>query len=239
MTIEKLNAVIDYIEDHIEESLSIERIAKHGCVSSFELQRMFSTISKISIAEYIRKRKLTLAGKELQGSNAKVIDIALKYGYDSPTSFARAFKSFHNVSPQKAKDPEVKLNEFLRLVFMIAVFEVYDPIKCEVLTLQGKEYKAYYYGEQNIEKWSEKYCKRKFWRLERAYDDLKDMPKSGDILPYNNYPPINIKLGQAFVLDYYLKDSSDIVRRYYISDGTVWQSLPCTSEVIIRETEYK
>ncbi len=237
ITIEKLNAIIEYIENHIEEVLSIEKVAEHFAVSSFDLQRMFSFVSEISIADYIRKRKLTLAGKDLQVRNAKVIDVAFKYGYNSPTSFARAFKVFHNISPQKAKNSKVKLNNFSRLMFKITVSEVADPIKCEVITLLGKDYKAYYYGEQNIEKWSLKYCKRGYWRLENAYEDLKNMQRSGDVLPYNNYPHINIMIGQVFLLEYYLKESEVLVRKYYISDGEMWQNLPVTSEVILKDKE--
>ena len=92
---DKLNLVIEYIESHLADEIEQDEIAKIACCSYYEVGRMFSLIADISISDYIRKRRLTLAGAELKNDNAKVIDVALKYGYDSPVSFARAFQAFH------------------------------------------------------------------------------------------------------------------------------------------------
>ena len=96
---EKLNLVIDYIECHLMEDIDSKRIEQIACCSYYDIGRIFSLIADINISDYIRKRRLTLAGAELKSGNAKVIDIALKYGYKSPVSFARAFQCFHGFNP--------------------------------------------------------------------------------------------------------------------------------------------
>ncbi len=110
---EKLQVIIDYIENHLqreEEPIDYEEISKiAGCSFGF-FQKVFSYMNGISFAEYIRSRKLTLAGYDLKSTNLKVIDISYKYGYDSPTSFTKAFQLFHGVSPKEARNPDVVLN---------------------------------------------------------------------------------------------------------------------------------
>ncbi|MFA6736764.1 MAG: helix-turn-helix domain-containing protein, partial [Saccharofermentanales bacterium] len=81
---------IEYIEDNITEKFDYSEIAKKAYSSSFHFQRVFSIMCGYTIGEYIRNRRLTLAGNELANSNIKVIDAALKYGYDSSDSFAKA-----------------------------------------------------------------------------------------------------------------------------------------------------
>jgi len=111
-TVERLNAVVDYVEKHITEPLDLNQLAGIAYYSLHDFQRMFTFIAEMSITEYIRKRRLTLAGLDLQNNNAKVIDAALKYGYESPVSFARAFQAFHGVKPREAKKPAVSLRIF-------------------------------------------------------------------------------------------------------------------------------
>jgi len=97
--IESIGEAVNYIEDNITEDISIDDIAKHVCISSFYFQKGFAMLCNISVGEYIRKRRLSLAGIDLIQSNQKIIDIALKYGYDSPDSFTKAFTRFHKVTP--------------------------------------------------------------------------------------------------------------------------------------------
>lgn len=109
---EKLQVIIDYIETHLqrkEELIDSEEISKiAGCSFGF-FQKVFSYMNGISFAEYIRFRKLTLAGYDLKSTDLKVIDISYKYGYDSPTSFTKAFQLFHGVSPREARNRNVVL----------------------------------------------------------------------------------------------------------------------------------
>lgn len=109
---EKLQAIIDYVENHLqrtEEPLDKEEIEKlSGCSYLFFL-KIFSYMNGFSFAEYIRARKMTLAGYDLKSTNLKVIEISYKYGYDSPTSFTKAFQQFHGVSPKEARNTNVVL----------------------------------------------------------------------------------------------------------------------------------
>lgn len=228
---EKLNLVIEYIESHLTGDIDQARIAQIACCSYSDVGRIFSLIAGINISDYIRKRRLTLAGAELKYDGAKVIDVALKYGYDSPVSFARAFQAFHGFNPSLACKSDAKLNKFPRLIYQICVSEVLEAMKKEIITINGKEYEASYFGEMDMTSWSKEFSKRKYWRIENAYNDFKDKPRLREVLPYNNYPPINIGIGQVFVIDYY-KDDEAALRRYYIADGTVWNDMPCTCEFV-------
>lgn len=109
-----IQKAIDYVEEHLTEEIVYEEIAKRAYSSSFHFQRIFSTICGFTLGDYIRFRRLSLAGRELAEGNAKVIDIALKYGYDTPGSFSRAFTRFHGVSPAQAKNGAT-VKSFLRL----------------------------------------------------------------------------------------------------------------------------
>lgn len=118
----KMMDAIDYMEVNMVEGLKIENIAQVACSSPFHFQRMFHMLTGFTIAEYIRNRKLTLAAQELAiSSNVKVIDIAFKYGYDSPESFARAFRKAHGISPSEARQSGVNLKAFPRISFQLSL----------------------------------------------------------------------------------------------------------------------
>lgn len=86
---------LDHIEEHITEELDYDEIARQAACSGFYFQRIFGILCGYTLGEYIRNRRLSIAGSELSAGNIKVIDAAFKYGYDSPESFARAFAKFH------------------------------------------------------------------------------------------------------------------------------------------------
>ena len=98
-----ISKAIDYIEEHITEPTDYARAAKEACSSPFNFQRVFALLCGYTLGDYVRMRRLTLAGEELLLTDAKVIDVALKYGYDSPESFSRAFTRFHGVSPSAVR----------------------------------------------------------------------------------------------------------------------------------------
>ena len=233
-TAEKLNAVIDYIENHLTEEIEQEKLAQIACCSYFDLCRLFSLIAEVTLSDYIRKRRLTRAGWELKYGLAKVLDTALKYGYESPVSFARAFQSFHGFNPGNASDGDNILKDFPRLIFQISAKKVMEKIRTERMTVDGKEYEASYFGEQDMSSWSRYAAKREYWRLENAGDDFKDRFTLVHVLPYNNYPPMDIQAGQVFVIDYHKFDGT-VDRKYYIADGTVWKDMPSTREFVLRE----
>ena len=112
---------IDYIEEHLTEEINYDKVADEAACSNFYFQRIFGVLCDISLGEYIRNRRLTLAGTELNASDRKVIDIALKYGYESPESFTRAFSKFHGITPSEAKKNGSKLKSFSRLSVKITL----------------------------------------------------------------------------------------------------------------------
>ncbi|HKM34529.1 MAG TPA: effector binding domain-containing protein [Lachnospiraceae bacterium] len=117
----KMNAAVDYIEDNLTGEIDLNVVCRKACCSSYNFQRMFSFITDIPLAEYIRRRRLTVAALDLQNSNLKVIDLALKYGYDSAASFARAFNALHGVTPSQARQPGVKLKAYPKISFQISI----------------------------------------------------------------------------------------------------------------------
>ena len=112
---------INYIEDHITEELDYEAIAKESFSSSFHFQRVFSILCGYTLGEYIRYRRLSLAGVELTQGREKVIDVAFKYGYETPESFAKAFQKFHGITPSQARGSGAKLKSFSRLSIKVSL----------------------------------------------------------------------------------------------------------------------
>lgn len=112
---------IDYIENHLTDEIDYEEIAKQSFSSSYHFQRIFGILCGYTLGEYIRLRRLSLAGAELTSEEAKVIDIALKYGYDSPDSFAKAFRKFHGITPSEARTNGKMLKSFSRLSIQISL----------------------------------------------------------------------------------------------------------------------
>lgn len=106
---------INYVESNITEEIDYEEVAKKAYSSSFHFQRVFSIMCGFTLGDYIRQRRLSLAGSEISFSTEKVIDIAMKYGYDTPESFCRAFTRFHGISPSQARKSGVPLKSFSRL----------------------------------------------------------------------------------------------------------------------------
>lgn len=118
---DRMNSAIDYIESNIDDEISIYVAAKKACCSSFHFQRMFFAIIGITPAEYIRRRRLTLAATELAIGNERVIDIALKYGYESPNAFTRAFRNMHGINPREVRTSGVKLSAYNRVSFRVEI----------------------------------------------------------------------------------------------------------------------
>lgn len=119
--LDHMNAAIEYIETHLADEISYSRAAQIACCSTYHFQRMFSYIAGVTLSEYIRRRRLTLAAFELQTGNVKVIDTALKYGYDSPEAFSRAFKKLHGIMPVSARDIGISLKAYPRITFSILI----------------------------------------------------------------------------------------------------------------------
>lgn len=118
--LDHLNTSIAYVEENLTGKIELERAAQLAQCSSYHYQRMFSYIADVTLGEYIRRRKMSLAGVDLQRGE-KVVDVADKYGYDSPTSFNRVFKSIHGMTPKEAKQSGAKLTSYPMLTFKLTV----------------------------------------------------------------------------------------------------------------------
>lgn len=116
-----MQKAIDYMEDHLTETIDYDVVAAQSYSSSYHFQRVFSILCGFTVGEYIRNRRLTLAGAELAVSDAKVIDVALKYGYESPDGFAKAFQKFHGLLPSQARSNGSNLKSFSRLVLKFSL----------------------------------------------------------------------------------------------------------------------
>ena len=117
----RMNAAVAYVEDNLTGEIDHNMLAKIACCSSNNFYRMFSFITDTSLSEYIRRRRLTLAALELQISDIKIVDLAHKFGYDSPVSFSRAFLALHGVTPTEARADGVNLKAYPRLSFQISI----------------------------------------------------------------------------------------------------------------------
>lgn len=119
--IEGFQESIDFMEQNLTNELNIEVIAGKAALSPFYYQRIFGALCGVTAGEYIRARRMTLAAQELSREDVKVIDIAVKYGYDSPDSFAKAFQKFHGITPSQAKEPGATLRSFAPLHIKITM----------------------------------------------------------------------------------------------------------------------
>lgn len=119
--LENLSNAIEYIESNLDKDISIDAAAQIACCSTYYFQRVFTYVAGISLSEYIRRRRMSQAAFELQKSDKKVLDIALKYGYSSPTAFNRAFQSVHGITPVAAKNMGSVLNAYPPIRFSVKI----------------------------------------------------------------------------------------------------------------------
>ena len=119
--VERLNQSINYMEEHLTSEIDYERLGQIACCSAYHYQRMFAYMAGVTLAEYIRRRKMSLAAVDLQGKNEKIMDVAAKYGYSSPTAFNRAFQSIHGIAPSAVKEDGAAVKSFPPITFSIAV----------------------------------------------------------------------------------------------------------------------
>ena len=112
---------LDYIEENLTGTLEIEAIAEQAALSPFYYQRIFGALCGMTVGEFIRGRRMTLAAQELARTDRKIIEIAMKYGYESPDSFAKAFQRFHGITPSKARESGVPLRSIAPLRIRIAL----------------------------------------------------------------------------------------------------------------------
>ncbi|MEW9670065.1 effector binding domain-containing protein [Ammoniphilus sp. 3BR4] len=115
-----MNNAVEYLEANMTEKLEMEKVAKIALSSSFHFQRMYYMLTGVTVAEYVRRRKLTLAAQDIL-SGEKIIDVAFRYGYTTPEAFTKAFRKMHGISPSAAREPGAKLMAYPKLSFHISI----------------------------------------------------------------------------------------------------------------------
>ena len=160
---EDISESINYIEDNITENLTMEAIAKQALMSPFYFQKGFSILCGFTVGEYIRRRRLTLAASELIADDEKIIDIANKYGYDSPDSFTKAFTRFHEATPTAVRKDGAMIKSFaplkIKLLLEGGYVMDYKIIEKEEFTVIGvsKTFKYDSSAEEIPKFWTEHY----------------------------------------------------------------------------------
>ncbi|MDQ7095031.1 AraC family transcriptional regulator [Desulfosporosinus sp. PR] len=117
----RFNSAIDYVENNLDNEIDYSHVAKIACCSEFHFSRMFSSLANVSLSEYVRRRRLTLAAFEIQKSDVKIIDVSIKYGYSSPDAFTRAFRQLHGVTPVAVRKNSAQLKAYARMSFQITI----------------------------------------------------------------------------------------------------------------------
>jgi len=119
--LKKMNGALNYIEGNLTEDIDFKEVARLAFCSEYHFNRMFSFLAGVTLSEYIRRRRLTLAAFELNNSSIRIIDVAIKYGYSSPDSFTRAFQSLHGVTPSEARNNGQLLKAFPKMTFQLSI----------------------------------------------------------------------------------------------------------------------
>ena len=120
-SLKSMNNALAYIEEHLTEEIDYSKISKIAYCSEYHFKRMFSFLSGISLSEYIRRRRLTLAALDLKDKDLRIIDVAVKYGYNSADSFSRAFHSLHGILPSEARSENTQLKAYPRMTFILSI----------------------------------------------------------------------------------------------------------------------
>lgn len=137
MNYKNLNKVIDYIEMNLQYEISYKKISKMVGLSEYTIQRIFVFLTNITLSEYIKRRRLSKALEELKNSNTKIIEIAIKYNYNSSISFSRAFKQYFGVTPSECRKDNKKYK-----IFPVIKFDdkksIYDEVNYEIKKFDTK-----------------------------------------------------------------------------------------------------
>ncbi len=153
--LDRLKHSIDYLEEHMDSEIDMDTAAKISLTSKFHFQRLFHMTTGVTVAEYVRKRRLTLAAQVLAASDAKVIDVALKYGYKTPEAFSKAFLKIHGVNPSEARDLGINLKAYPRISFQIQIKGEkamnYRIIEKEAFKIMGKAERVTTVDGKNLE----------------------------------------------------------------------------------------
>lgn len=174
--LENMNSAMDYIENNLQDKMDYEMIAKTAYCSVYHFQRMFTFMTDVTLSEYVRRRKMTLAAFELQNSEIKIIDLSYKYGYESPEAFTRAFQVLHGITPTSARKFGANIKAFPRISFQLTVKGVsemnYKIVEKEAFQVYGIEGVFDTQGGENLKAipdfWTEKFGNGEFAKLAKS-----------------------------------------------------------------------
>ena len=234
--LDSLNHSLDYIEENLDKEISVKKASEIACCSEYHYQRMFSFISNISLGEYIRRRRLTLAAYELQNGNNTVLSVGLKYGYNSPTAFTRAFINMHGITPSGAKKQGVSLKSYPRISFQISikgeealVYRIEEKEKIRLVGIKETILNDGVYNFQRIPQiWVESHQNGVVQRI----FELSNRNPCGMMGAVTNYTDTTI--------DYYIAVSSDREppdgMAEFIVEKSMWAIFPCIGRHTIQPT---
>jgi AraC family transcriptional regulator len=120
-SLKKMNEALSYIEENLTYDIDFKKVSKIALCSEYHFKRMFSFLAGVTLSEYIRRRRLTLAAFELSNKDVRIIDVAIKYGYNSPDSFTRAFQSMHGVTPSEVRKHRQTLKAYPPMTFQLSI----------------------------------------------------------------------------------------------------------------------
>ena len=120
-SLKEMNDALNYIEENLDNHIDFKEVARLALCSEYHFQRMFTFLAGITLTQYIRRRRLSLAAFELNNSDIKIIDVSIKYGYNSPDSFSRAFQSLHGITPSEARYNGQSLKAYPRMTFQLSI----------------------------------------------------------------------------------------------------------------------
>lgn len=181
---DKLNDLIEYIENHLCDDIDTKKLSQILCVNEYTMYRIFNFITGISITEYIRNRRLSMAGIELMNSDVKIIDLAMKYGYDSPASFSRAFNKFHGINPSTVNQNVSFLKNLPPLTFSA---DLQEDIELD-FRIEDKETLEFYSVYRKFDLPEIKILAPKFWKELDNNSTYSDTFNFG-IIEYDNLFP--------------------------------------------------
>lgn len=202
--LERMNGAVDYIEEHLADEIDYNEAARIACCSVYHFQRIFAFAAEMTLSEYVRLRRMTAAAFELQ-NNARVIDVAIKYGYNSPTAFTRAFQNVHGTVPSAVKGKGVMLRSFPRITFQMSIKGgkemKYKIVEKPLMRFVGKKETVTTVNGQNFE------------RIPKIWDEVMQDDTFETICKISNGNPSGV-LGicadyRDEKIDYYIASSSD------------------------------
>ncbi|MDD3362436.1 MAG: helix-turn-helix domain-containing protein [Hespellia sp.] len=219
--ITQLNQVINYIEEHMTEKISYDELAKIVCCSTYHFQRMFAFMNDVPLSKYIRRRRMSLAAVDLQNGE-KIIDVAFKYQYASPTAFSRAFQNTHDILPSEVKKEGAKLKS-------------YPPLSFD-LTIRGADELTYRVEEKGAfriigySKYLDREMENNFKTVPDFWDNAVENGIVSELLGLNNCEPHELlgitACGNRKIWKYYIAVSSSLPlnEKYeeYIIPASMW-----------------